>query len=204
MNTEEKFNFKCVHCGNCCTDPSTIVNLSYSDLLRIQKGLDINLNELLEIVGFYIFTTKLDDSTRKKLVTPPLKTEKGFSYIGLLKEKNGQCIFYDNRDNRCKIYSLRPNFCRTFPFTFQYNQNSDELKILITDKGKDFCLGLTQDAPPIDKTYWLKLGERVLMDLKKNYRFIEQWNSLVKNKKVKASAKGFLQKLLKLDEDKEN
>ncbi|TFF89155.1 MAG: YkgJ family cysteine cluster protein, partial [Promethearchaeota archaeon] len=138
MNTQDQIKFDCIRCGNCCSDPNTIVNLSYSDLLRIKKGLNLDLDELLEIVGFYIFEGDLNEKLKKKMVSPPIRTERGYSFVGLLKNNSGACIFYDAVNNRCKIYSLRPNFCRTFPFTFQPKQDSEDLEVLITQKGKQY------------------------------------------------------------------
>ena len=203
MNVEENFNFKCIRCGNCCNDPNTIVNLSYSDLLRIKEGLDLDLNELLEIVGFYIFNEYLDENAKKRLVTPPIKTERGNSYIGLLKDKIGKCIFYDSINKKCKIYRLRPNFCQTFPFTFQSREKSKELDLLITNKGKEYCRGLTEDAPLINRAKWLKLGNRVLKDLEDNVKLIREWELLIKKKEIKPSAKEYLRLIIEFGKRKE-
>jgi Fe-S-cluster containining protein len=202
MDTKDTLKFKCVHCGNCCFDPKIIVNLSYRDILRIKNGLDLSLDELLEIVGFYIFNDKLDKATKEKMVIPPLKTERGLSYIALLKNKTGACIFYDFEKKRCRIYQLRPNFCRTFPFFFYSTnkENSPKLNIAITEKGKEECLGLSEDAPPINESQWFSLGKDVLEDLKLNANFINQINLLVKKKKMTPSAKESLRKIIELGE----
>ena len=199
MNVEDPIKFKCVRCGNCCTDPNTIVNLSYSDLLRIKKGLDLDLNELLEIVAFYIFNDNLDENTKKKLVVPPIKTERGDSYIGLLKNHTGKCIFYDNSNKKCKIYPLRPDFCQTFPFTFQSKETSEELDILITNKGKEYCLGLIENAPTLNESDWSKLGEKVLKNLEQNLKLVREWELLVKKKEIDPSAKAFLRFIFQQD-----
>ena len=204
MYKEDQITFRCIRCGNCCTDPYTIVNLSYSDVLRIKIGLDLDLNELLEVIAFYITSDYLDEKTKMKLVSPPIKTERGYSYIGLFKDEKGNCIFYDISNKKCKIYPLRPYFCRTFPFTFQSREKSEELDIFVTEKGKEYCLGLIEEAPHINKSDWLKLGKKVLKDLELNFKFVRQWNLLVKNNEVKASAKDFLHLILDLDKIKKN
>lgn len=203
MKTEDNFKFKCIRCGNCCSDPNTLVNLSYSDILRIKKGLNLDLNELLEIVGFYIFNGN-DKNIKIRLVTPAIKTEKGYSYIGLLKEQTGKCIFYDSDDKKCKIYPLRPNFCQTFPFTFQSRETSKELDILITNKGKEYCPGFIEDAPPINKLDWLTLGNKVLKDLANNFKFVSEWNLVVEEKQIEPSAREYLRQILELDKEKQN
>lgn len=203
MDTQDDLKFKCVHCGNCCINPKIIVNLSYRDVLRIKKGLNLNLDELLEIIGFYIFTDKLNKDKKEKMVIPPLKTERGLSYMALIKDKTGACIFYDFDKKRCKIYKLRPNFCRTFPFFFFYytfKENSQKLNIAITEKGKELCLGLSKDALPINKANWFDLGKEVLEDLKLNAEFINQMNLILKKEKINPSAKEFLRNIIKLDE----
>lgn len=202
MDAQDDLKFKCVHCGNCCIDPKIIVNLSFSDVLRIKNGLNLNLDELLEIIGFYILADKLNKDTKRKMVIPPLKTERGLSYMALLKSKNGACIFYDFDKKRCKIYKLRPNFCRTFPFFFyyRYNENSQKLNMAITEKGREVCLGLSDDALPINKTNWFDLGKEVLEDLRRNAIFITQMNLILKKKKITPSAKEFLRSIIKLDE----
>jgi len=201
MVSKDNFKFECIRCGNCCTDKNTIVNLSYTDILRIKKGLNLTLEELLEIVGFYIYADPLNEETRAQLVIPPLETEKGLSFIGLMKNSNGACFFYDIKNKKCLIYSIRPNFCRTFPFTFKFNPNKSKnlntnLKILLTEKGKKYCLGLNDDAPTINNAIWLNLGAKVLEDLSKNAKLINRWNSLVKSKKIIPSVKNFLLKII--------
>ena len=204
MNSEDQVKFECVRCGNCCKDPNTIVNLCYTDILRIKKNLNLDLDELLEIVGFYIFTDQLEGDTKKRLVISPLETERGLSFIGLLKSKTGTCIFYDGEKKKCKIYSIRPNFCRSFPFTFHSERNSEKLSILITEKGKEYCLGLTPDAPHINKSQWLELGKNITKDLQQNLKVINRWNSLVRKERIKPSAKEFLRKVLELKDRKKN
>lgn len=204
MNSEDQVKFECVQCGNCCKDPNTIVNLCYTDILRIKKKLNLDLDELLEIVGFYIFADDLNEDVKKRLVIPPLETERGLSFIGLLKSKTEACIFYDSEKKICKIYSIRPNFCRSFPFTFHSERNSERLIISITKKGKEYCLGLTPEAPLINKSQWLELGKIVAKDLQQNLKFINHWNLLVRKKRIKPSAKEFLRKVLELNDKRKN
>ena len=204
MNSEDQVKFACVRCGNCCKDPNTIVNLCYTDIIRIKINLDLDLDELLEIVGFYIFSDDLNEDVKKRLIIPPLETERGLSFIGLLKSKTGACIFYDGEKKKCKIYSIRPNFCRSFPFTFNSERNSETLTISITKKGNDYCLGLTPDAPPINKSQWFELGKNIIKDLQQNLRFTNHWNLLVRKQRIEPSAKEFLRKVLELKDAQKN
>jgi len=191
MDKEEQFKFTCIRCGNCCTDKTTVVNLTYLDILRIKNGLELNLEEVLEIVGFYILTLERTENATKKMVLSPIETEKGPAYVGLIKNSKGDCLFYDEKKKKCSIYDLRPIFCRTFPFSFGYNIE-DKLKIIYTEKAKQYCLGISNDAPVIDFNYWWDLGKKAVEDLKKNQSLIEIWNNNVRNKKMDLTVNNFL------------
>jgi len=138
------------------------------------------------------------------MAIPSLLTERGLSYIGLLKDNQGKCFFFDSNNKKCKIYPLRPNFCKTFPFSFGYKDDSTDLSIIITEKAKEYCLGFTENSPPINRSYLLKLGEEILKDLKRNSEFIAQWNLLVKKKKIVPQAKEYLLKVIELERNYKN
>ncbi|NVM35873.1 MAG: YkgJ family cysteine cluster protein [Candidatus Lokiarchaeota archaeon] len=189
--------FTCIRCGNCCTDKNTLINLTYLDILRIKNGLDFDLNELLNILGFYTFDKPLTSEDKKRMTITPMETERKLAFIGLLKNSLGACYFYNSKDKRCLIYSLRPMFCRTFPFSFESlkNENDDTINaidIFYTEKGKEYCPGIGNEAPLIEEDYWIELGRRTLEELKKNQKIIEQWNNSVKNGKITPTVKKFL------------
>lgn len=195
--------FECIQCGNCCTDKTTLVNVTYMDILRIQKGLNLTIDEFLEILGFYIFEKKLTGKEIQKMVIPPIETEKGLAFIGLKKDEEGCCFFFENSTKKCRIYNLRPNFCRTFPFSFQLlshnvKSGASKISVLYTEKGKQYCPGIGEDAPIINKDKWLQLGKTVLEDLEKNKMLIKKWNLLVQKDKSRASVKTFLLNVLNL------
>ena len=68
MKDEKKLRFECIRCGNCCTDKDTLVNLTYLDILRIKKGLKLDIKEVLDILGFYIFDKTLTSEDKKRMV----------------------------------------------------------------------------------------------------------------------------------------
>jgi len=199
MDREEQFKFTCIRCGNCCTDKTTLVNVTYLDILRIKDGLDLNLEEVLEVIGFYILTPERTENDTKKMVLSPIETEKGPAYLGLIKNSKGICLFYDEKMEKCSIYNLRPIFCRTFPFSFSY-KNQDSLKIFYTEKAKKYCLGISADAPIIDFNYWGNLGKKALDALNKNHSLIKNWNDNVRNKKINPTVKNFLNRLFTFSE----
>lgn len=195
--------FKCIQCGKCCIDNTTIVNVTYNDILRIKNGLNLSIDELLEVLGFYMFEQKVSSQEIQKMVIPPVETEKGLAFVGLKKNEEGACFFFDSESKKCRIYSLRPNFCRTFPFSFDiisHNTKSGAAKISVfyTEKGKQYCPGIGDDAPLINKEKWLQLGKIVLVDLDKNNKYIKKWNSVVQKDKSYASVKTFLLNIFKL------
>ncbi|MFX0034855.1 MAG: YkgJ family cysteine cluster protein [Candidatus Hermodarchaeota archaeon] len=201
----KKLRFICTRCGNCCTDKNTLVNLTYFDILRIKKGLNLELNEILEIVGFYISNNEFTSQDQEKMILTPIITEKGLAFIALLKNSLGGCYFYDSTKKTCLIYDLRPMFCRTFPFSFKLIDESDnkkngELVIFYTKKGEEYCPGIGNKSPIIDENSWINLGIKTLEYLKLNHKFNTEWNKQVKRKKVKPTAKEYLLRIIKIDD----
>jgi len=193
--------FVCTRCGNCCTDKQTIVNVTYLDILRIKNGLKLDLDDVLDILGFFVFDKKLTNNGKKKMIISPIVTEKGLAFVGLLKNSLGGCYFYDSINNKCIIYNLRPIFCRTFPFSFRLldeNEAKSEIDILYTEKGKEYCPGIGGKSPFIDQDHWITLGRKTLEDLKKNDKIIEGWNEKVKKGDTTPTVKNFLLTIFKL------
>ncbi|MFW9878673.1 MAG: YkgJ family cysteine cluster protein [Candidatus Thorarchaeota archaeon] len=204
MKDEKSLRFECTRCGNCCTDKNTIVNLTYLDILRIKAGLKLDLNEILNILGFYVFEKDLTSDDKKRMSISPVITEKGLAFIGLLKSSIGNCFFYDSKNKKCRIYELRPLFCKTFPFSFKYNvenQTNKKIDIIYTEKGKEYCPGISNEAPLINYDEWIELGKKILEDLEKNYILIKEWNKSVKNNKVSPKVKNFILNIFKLNKN---
>jgi Fe-S-cluster containining protein len=209
MSEENKFRFECKRCGNCCTDKNTIVNVTYNDILRIKEALELNLDEINHILSFYIFEKEPTEQDKKKMVISPVETERGKAFVGLRKNPDDSCYFYDKEKKACRIYKARPNFCRTFPFSFKVkDKNAKELENLIeikyTEKAKEYCQGIDDDAPLIDKEKWLKLGKETLEDLNKNYFVMQKWNKAVQNKEIEPNVKNFLRIILNIEEKEED
>ncbi|MFW9874450.1 MAG: YkgJ family cysteine cluster protein [Candidatus Thorarchaeota archaeon] len=206
MNNIRKPRFTCTRCGNCCTDRNTLVNVTYLDILRIIKGLKLNLKESLEIFGFYVYEKKLTPITLKKMVISPIETENGLAFIGLMKNSQGECLFHDKTNLKCRIYTLRPMFCRSFPFCFGHFNNEDtiskeQIEIFYTEKAKEYCPGIGDDAPLINLEYWINLAQKVLKELKENNIYNENWNNSIKNGPRIPSAKNFIEEIIKIEED---
>jgi len=201
MSNLPPFRFECIRCGSCCTDKNTIVNLTHTDISRLSKGLKLTLNELLEIIGFYIFEKRITESEISKMVVTPIMTERGLSFPGLKKNSDGICYFYNTNEKKCRIYKIRPYFCRTFPFTFQYEEEiikneHKPVKINLAKKGIEYCPGLDNKYPEINYENWIKLGENVLKNLVENEKFAKLWNEKLTRKKIKPEAKEYLNEIL--------
>ena len=84
--------FSCQQCGQCCWDEGeyTQVYVDRDDLRKMAAYLDL-----------------YPDAFYKRFVKP----SEGFD---VLRSCRGACIML--RDGRCRVYSVRPRQCRTWPF----------------------------------------------------------------------------------------
>ena len=202
---EFEFRFICNRCGNCCTDKNTIVNVTYQDILRLKNGLELNIDELLSVLGFYIFEKAPTKEELKKMVIPPIETENGLAFVGLFKKQPGACYFYDEKEKKCLVYSIRPSFCRTFPYSFKIlieteNKTRKGIEIYFTDKGYEYCEGISEENPLINKEEWVQRGKKSIDNMEQNNVLIKEWNESVQTRKIIASARNFLLTILNLDE----
>ncbi|MFX1455908.1 MAG: YkgJ family cysteine cluster protein [Promethearchaeota archaeon] len=205
MLNPEEIRFSCTRCGNCCTDKDTLVNITYFDIVRIKRGLKLDLNETLDVVGFYVFEKKPTHDVFEKMVIIPIETERGLAFLALLKRNSGECCFYDRNKAKCLIYNIRPMFCRTFPFSFIVNNHRTDkidqnIKIIYTQKAKDYCPGINSDSPKIDFEYWFEIGRQTLQELEKNLVFTENWNKKVRNRQLTPNAKNYIRMVLNTEE----
>jgi Fe-S-cluster containining protein len=205
-NVNKPLRFICSRCGNCCSDKNTFVNVTYADILNIKNNLHLNINEILQIIGFYIFDKEPSEEMLSKMIIPPIETEQGLAFVGLIKNADGSCIFYDVKNKNCKIYKIRPNFCKTFPFSFNILYNKSDrtkakIKMYNTEKGKKYCTGIGEEAPLINENDWIQLGKITIEDINKNNILLKKWNEAVKEGKIKPSAKNFLLTIINLDEE---
>ena len=99
----------CEKCeGNCCIGESGYIWVNPQEILEISEFLNLSLDK------FY-------DKYLKKV-----------KYRFSLKEieYNGgyRCIFFDLKERRCGIYSVRPTQCRSFPFWDHFKTNIKEVQ----------------------------------------------------------------------------
>jgi uncharacterized protein len=90
---KDGLRFKCTACGDCCTGAPGYVWVNQAEIDAIADRVGI------EVAAF-----------EKKYVRQ----------IGvrrsLVEYKNGDCVFFDNKSRKCKVYEQRPRQCRTWPF----------------------------------------------------------------------------------------
>lgn len=90
---KDGLRFKCTACGDCCTGAPGYVWVNKREIAKLA----IRLN--MEVEQFEARFVRLIGVRRS------------------LKEfTNGDCVFFDNRTRKCKVYEDRPRQCRTWPF----------------------------------------------------------------------------------------
>jgi len=94
MDDDAPFQFACTGCGRCCTGPGDYyIEVSENEQRRICEHLGVSWSWFRRR---YVF--RYDDEVES-----------------LVMEKGGACVFLDD-NNRCRIYSVRPTQCRSYPY----------------------------------------------------------------------------------------
>jgi Fe-S-cluster containining protein len=90
---KDGLRFQCTGCGDCCTGaPGFVwVNNEEIEALAAEVGLDAD-----EFEARYVRNVGVRKS--------------------LHEFANGDCVFFDNKTRKCKVYKARPRQCRTWPF----------------------------------------------------------------------------------------
>ena len=90
---QQGLRFACTGCGGCCTGAPGYVWLNKAEIERLAAALALDVarfeQKYVRLVGI-----------RKSLI----------------EFANGNCVFFDSASRRCKVYSLRPRQCQTWPF----------------------------------------------------------------------------------------
>lgn len=90
---QDGLRFKCTGCGDCCTGSPGYVWVNKSEIARLAELVGLPIEEFearfVRLVG-----------VRKSL--------KEYA--------NGDCVFFDNKTRKCRVYAARPRQCRTWPF----------------------------------------------------------------------------------------
>ncbi len=102
MNLDD---FECVQCGNCCNIPG-YVRVADDEINKIAKFLQLEVNDFIEKY------TILTDDRRS---------------LSLIEKDDDSCIFY-NSQTGCLINDLKPEQCKSFPYTWRYSNLSEICK----------------------------------------------------------------------------
>lgn len=86
-------NFTCTQCGNCCTGDPGVVWVNDEEIREIAEYLDKPIGEIR------LFHTRLVNGR-----------------VSLTEYQNGDCTYFDPEKRHCKVYPVRPQQCRTWPF----------------------------------------------------------------------------------------
>ena len=90
---EDGLRFRCTQCGDCCTGAPGYVWVNKAEIreLAALEGL-----EIAEFERRYVRKVGIRKSLRE--------------------HGNGDCVFFDAEQRRCRVYKARPRQCRTWPF----------------------------------------------------------------------------------------
>lgn len=104
LKPKSKVPFKCIRCGQCCRNINLQVPLESLDMFRIAKYLR-DMGEDIACIDDFL----------ERYAEPAMIDECGY-FVYFLKTQGADnvCVFLE--DNRCKIHSVNPRACRTYPF----------------------------------------------------------------------------------------
>lgn len=152
LRADDKFNFRCDQCGNCCKNRVDIL-LSPFDLCRMAQALENSIPDVLvKYVDIYI-----GDTSKVPLVS--LK----------MREDNGKCPFLDE-NNRCGIHANKPVVCALFPLGRCASRGEENTDIFYILQPTD-CGDKTESHTPRE---WL--GK---FDLEESEQWFSIWQDIV-------------------------
>lgn len=114
LNKENKLDFACQSCGNCCKFFN--INITHLDIQRILEN-----RPDLKAEDFVSFSVSEKGDPESFISTY------GKRQIDLKKKKDkDECVFLEN--NVCSIHSFKPIVCRVWPFSLEKNDKIDWIK----------------------------------------------------------------------------
>ncbi|GHV47602.1 zinc/iron-chelating domain-containing protein [Synergistales bacterium] len=94
----EGVRFECLGCGRCCGGEPGAIFFTPEEEDRIVNNIEINGSKFTHKEFRALFVTN-------RWGRPSFK-----------ERHNGDCVFFDAQEKKCKIYLLRPAQCALFPF----------------------------------------------------------------------------------------
>jgi Fe-S-cluster containining protein len=90
---QDGLRFECTQCGDCCTGAPGYVWVNNEEIAALAATLGMKVHEF---EASYVRRI----GSRKSLI----------------ELANGDCILFDAKTRKCKVYNDRPRQCRTWPF----------------------------------------------------------------------------------------
>ncbi len=91
---KDGLRFKCTGCGDCCTGAPGYVWVNSDEIAALAAEVGMNVEAFEKKYVRRI-------GVRKSLNEKP---------------NNYDCVFFDSKTRKCKVYAARPRQCRTWPF----------------------------------------------------------------------------------------
>lgn len=85
--------FRCAGCGACCTGAPGYVWVNKREIAAMAAALKMDVETFQEEYVRQV-------GVRRSLIERP----------------GGDCVFFDRRTRKCRVYRVRPRQCRTWPF----------------------------------------------------------------------------------------
>jgi len=170
---------KCNHCGLCCKDPVTQINLTVGDIWRIADFLKVNIEELF----------------KDKIGLNPFREPEIENIYDIDLGLNLPCKFRKN--NRCIIYPVRPLNCRLFPQWILAEAPDEKIKQLLKEHKCEYDLK--------NKEKYRKYKQEIAKILFQEAEFYELFKKInikglfkVKGKDLREKEYNIVQKLRKM------
>jgi uncharacterized protein len=90
---KDGLRFTCTGCGDCCTGDPGYVWVNREDIAALAAE------------------AKLDIATFEARYVRSVGVRKSLN-----ERANGDCVFFDSKTRKCRVYAARPRQCRTWPF----------------------------------------------------------------------------------------
>ena len=198
-NKDPNYKFECQRCGTCCS--LYCIPCTDKDIRRILTVLPDRTSDFVELVepdeailySYEDVPKVLVEDIDSNTLLLVLKSDSADKY----------CCFFDQDQNRCIIYPVRPLVCRYFPFVYEYEEgketylidNPKNITFSIYEESK-YCKGLKKGK----KFDFDKLREITIQTILEDQKFekkVKIWNLKVIFNQIKnCNEEDFLQYLL--------
>jgi Fe-S-cluster containining protein len=90
---KDGLRFQCTGCGDCCTGAPGYVWVNKEEIAALAALVGLGI---VEFESRYVRNVGVRKSLKEYA--------------------NGDCVFFDGKTRKCRVYSARPRQCRTWPF----------------------------------------------------------------------------------------